>query len=132
MKIEFFQECMAPKTTAQQKGRRTYNPMKVRNAKITWRAIARRHKPAKPLAGPLRCELAVTWPWTAAQEKQGLKSPALKQTKPDTDNIEKALWDACEDEGYFTVGDQQIADKRVTKWHGPIPGVAVMIEEMEP
>lgn len=129
MRIEFFEECIIPTATAQQRGRRRYDPVAVKNTKAFWRAIGRRHKPGKPFSGALRAVVVLTWPFTKGQAKKGLQRPILKETKPDTDNTEKAMWDAFEKEGFFKVGDQQLADKHITKWHGPIPGVAIIIEE---
>lgn len=123
MKLEFFEPCQVPTTTAQQRGRRKYNPAKVQNASALFRAIARKHKPQTPFKGPLIATLCLTW------GKVGIDVATLKDTKPDGDNVEKAFWDACEKEGYFFKGDQQLADRRVLKFFGPITGIALSLEE---
>lgn len=124
MKLSFFEPCQVPTTTAQQRGRKKYNPANVQNASALFRAIARKHKPETPFAGPLIATLSLTW------ENPKKSLPELKDTKPDGDNIEKAFWDACEKENYFAKGDQQLADKRVVKFAGPIGGIALTLEEV--
>ena len=129
--MEFYVECTPPTTTAQQRGRRKHDPARVKLTKAFWRAVARMHKPAVPLKGTIRADIAVTWLFTQEQMKEGLTRSVLKDTKPDCDNIEKALWDAFEEEGYFSRHDGQIALKLTSKWNGPVPGVHVKIFEVD-
>lgn len=52
----------------------------------------------------------------------------FKSTEPDIDNMQKLLWDACEDAGVFK-NDGQIASlNSVFKYYGFVPGVIVDIE----
>lgn len=54
-------------------------------------------------------------------------SPWPKCTKPDMDNLEKLLWDACE--GVVYVNDSLIWRKLdVRKVYGPVPGIRLVIE----
>ncbi len=66
-------------------------------------------------------------------KKQAIRSmPGVyaKTTKPDTDNLEKLLWDSLE--GLLFKNDAQIFDKRkVSKVYGIKPGIQLEIREVK-
>lgn len=118
MTIQFFEPCIPPKTTKQVSGRRKGDPAAVKLAAAFWKAIARKHAPDKPMDGPVRLDLAITW-------EGEFDKPRPWHRKPDGDNIEKLAWDAMAKAGWFH-DDAQIADHRTRKFSGATTGVAVM------
>ena len=48
--------------------------------------------------------------------------------KPDADNFQKSVWDACK--GVVWVDDNQIVDARVVKFYGEKPRIEVTIKEL--
>jgi len=124
--ICFFHECNPPTSTAQQrqfygKGKTALTPA-AKKAAATWHAIVEQHKPDKPLTGPIEVKLAVTW------FKKGLRDIVPRTTKPDVDNLAKLILDAMTKAGYWH-DDNQVCDLRITKYDGPIGGLAVTVEE---
>lgn len=123
--IQFFMAMQPPTTTAQmhkvavRNGKPVfYDPPAVKEMKAKLQAALHPHRPAEPLQGPLR--LVVKWIW------QG-KTDAYKPTKPDTDNLQKALKDSmglCR----FWLDDAQVASEICEKMTGPKPGIFVRIE----
>lgn len=130
--IEFF-EPMVPPTT-------THNDLEVHHyggksrvgksaalvdAEAKWESHLARFAPEKPFKGALRADLRLCWP-TEGKHPQGTP----KDTKPDSDNVEKTFWDACERLKYFAVGDQQVADKHVVKMWADPAGFYLKLEEI--
>lgn len=68
---------------------------------------------------------------TKAQRESMARGRAYpKPTKPDLDNLEKLVWDACE--GIVYPNDSLIWEKRqVRKVYGPVPGIRLVIEGQE-
>lgn len=123
--IQFFMAMEPPTTTAQmhqvtvRNGKPVfYDPPAVEQMKAKLAAHLYAHRPAVPFEGPLR--LCCKWIW------QG-KTEAYKPTKPDTDNLQKALKDAMT-KGGFWLDDCQVASEICEKMTGPIPGIFVRIE----
>jgi Holliday junction resolvase RusA-like endonuclease len=123
--IQFFMAMEPPTTTAQmhqvtvRNGKPVfYDPPAVVQMKAKLAAHLCAHRPAEPLRGPLR--LVCKWIWTGQTE-------AYKPTKPDTDNLQKALKDAMT-KGGFWLDDCQVASEICEKMTGPQPGIWVRIE----
>ena len=123
--IQFFMPMEPPTTTAQmhkvtvRNGKPVfYDPPAVQQMKAKLAAHLSAHRPAVPLEGPLR--LYCKWIWPG-------KTEAYKPTKPDTDNLQKALKDAMT-KGGFWGDDCQVASEICEKMTGPIPGIFVRIE----
>lgn len=84
-------------------------------------------------AGPFACALAVeidavhTVPasWSKAKRAQALAGAMHPTTKPDIDNIAKAIADGGN--GVAWVDDKQIARLLVTRRYGETPGVHVRV-----
>ena len=78
------------------------------------------HAPAKPLAGPVR--LVVKWLFHAGDHPDG----SYKPTKPDTDNLEKALKDEMTRLGFWR-DDAQVASEISEKFWADVPGIFVKV-----
>ena len=63
--------------------------------------------------------------------KKGLKqsSPMWCQTKPDLDNLEKAVMDAITSTGRIWKDDSQVCVKYGCKKYGEVPGIKITIQE---
>lgn len=128
MMIRFFLPMVPPKTTAQMRkvtirnGKPVfYDPPAVREMKAKLTAHLAPHKPVEPLTGCLR--LVVKWTWPGGEEH------AYKGTRPDTDNLQKAMKDTMTDLGFWR-DDAQVASEIVEKFTGPMPGIFVQIEAL--
>lgn len=90
------------------------------------------HRPFSKDVHITRCEFIFN-PLLGASKKdqEAMKNDeyiVFKSTKPDLDNLEKMLWDACEEAGVMT-NDSQIASKNgIFKHYGSTPGVIVELE----
>ena len=83
-----------------------------------------RFMPDAPFEGPIR--LTASWIWKNARGKSG-----WRDTKPDTDNLQKLLKD-CMTRTRFWIDDAQVCDEHVMKFWGVRPGIALTIEELSP
>jgi len=124
--MRFFLPMIPPKTTAQmhkvtvRNGKPVfYDPPAVKEMKAKLQAALHPHRPAEPLKGPLR--LCVKWVWPGDQIGK------YKTTKPDTDNLQKALKDAMTKGGFWD-DDAQVASEICEKFTDPQPGIFVLIE----
>ena len=82
-------------------------------------------RPSKPLDAPLRVFLDFIFP-----RPQAAKKLAWKATRPDSDNVAKAVMDAL-GQAQWWVDDARICDLRVTKRYpqdGEFPGVMIRVE----
>jgi Holliday junction resolvase RusA-like endonuclease len=77
------------------------------------------HSPDAPFEGPL--SLAVVWRFRDSKGREG-----WKDTKPDTDNLQKLLKD-CMTRTRFWIDDAQVADEHVCKTWSPWPGIHVIV-----
>lgn len=125
--IEFFMPMVPPKTTAQmhkiavRNGKPVvYDPPKVVEMKAKLRAHLAQHRPQEPIQTAVR--LTVKWVWPGAK-------PQYKPTKPDTDNLQKALKDAMGCVGFWR-DDAQVASEICEKFTGPVPGIYVKVETL--
>lgn len=109
-----------------------YTPDVAREWKAAVRRAAHPHRPAEPLAGPLRVELDFLMPrpkYMDARRYDG--RPELHGVKPDADNLAKAVLDALGDDKGWWGDDAQVCELAVQKhYHGragsPGCGVRVM------
>lgn len=127
MMIEFFMPMIPPTITAQQhkiSNGKFYDPPELKAAKAKLRAYLIPHVPDKPFDGPLR--LVVKWCYPI---KGKHKNGEYKATKPDTDNLNKALKDIMEDLGFF-VNDSRVASETIEKFWADIPGIYVWLEQL--
>lgn len=125
--IEFFMPMKPPTITAQQhkiSNGKFYDPPELKAAKAKLRAYLIPHVPDKPFDGPLR--LVVKWCYPI---KGKHKNGEYKATKPDTDNLNKALKDIMEDLDFF-VNDSRVASETIEKFWADIPGIYVWLEQL--
>ena len=125
--IEFFLAMKPPTITAQQhkiSNGKFYDPPELKMAKAKLRDSLIPYRPLKPLDGPLWLVLKWCFP-ISGRHSDG----EYKCTKPDTDNLNKALKDVMEELGFY-VNDSRVACEIIEKFWADIPGIYVCIEEI--
>ena len=80
------------------------------------------HSPDAPFEGPL--SLAVVWRFRDSKGREG-----WKDTKPDTDNLQKLLKD-CMTRTRFWIDDAQVAKEHVCKRWSLKPGIVIAITQL--
>ena len=138
--MEFFEPCVPPTTTAQQKrvNHKTGVFFKSKEAgRIieTYGDLLRPHIPDEPMRGPLKVTIEVTWPWlkrhyaTKAKAAHADTYGRLPHTSaPDCDNFCKQLIDEMA-RWLLIENDQCISDLRVRKFWGARPGIYVKVTQ---
>jgi Holliday junction resolvase RusA-like endonuclease len=103
-----------------------------------WKAqvvlAAKPHAPARPLAGPVQVRIAFVFrrpnshfrSSNPAKELRG-DAPTYHTSKPDSDNLAKAVLDALTQLGTFWRDDSQVCSLFAGKTYGPNPGAVVEI-----
>ncbi len=134
MKTEFFMVMDPPTATAQEKQVRIvrgrpmfYEKAAAKEARRLLISELSKYKPEQPLQGPIR--LCVTWffPKRKTDKFKGIK---FKDTKPDTDNLQKGLKDCMTKVGFWN-DDAQVALEHVSKWWtSDKPGISILVEEL--
>jgi Holliday junction resolvase RusA-like endonuclease len=134
--IEFFESCVPPKTTAQQKrmNRATgvfFHTEKQEAAIATYDQILAKHKPEKPEKGAITLTVEMTWPWLKSDgQKVRCHSKIPHTSKPDCSNIVKQIEDQIVKWRYIE-DDSKIFTLFVRKWRGDRPGIYIQIEGTE-
>lgn len=126
-KIEFFMPMIPPTTTAQQhkiSKNNFYDPPELKAAKMKLRDHLIPHRPDKPFDGPLRLVVKWCFPITGKHH-----DGEYKYTKPDTDDLNKALKDIMEDLGFY-VNDSRVASEIIEKFWAEIPGIYIRLENL--
>ncbi|WP_418131421.1 RusA family crossover junction endodeoxyribonuclease [Variovorax sp. 278MFTsu5.1] len=89
----------------------------------------------EPLSGPLALSFSAVYPipssWSKRRKEAALLLPEWKPTRPDIDNLEKALCDACNSIVYRDDG-QIVCLRNCTKVWGAEPRLVVVLEELQP
>ena len=80
---------------------------------------------SSPMGGPLAVSIVATWPIPPSWPKKRQQAAQWKSSKPDADNVAKAIGDGCN--GVVWADDSQIVDLRCVKRYGQIPGVVVEV-----
>lgn len=101
-----------------------YDPYDLKAAKTKLKNHLAPHVPDKPLDGPLRLVVKWCFPITGKHH-----NGEYKYTKPDTDNLNKALKDIMEDLGFY-VNDARVASEIIEKFWAKIPGIYIRLEEI--
>lgn len=128
----------APYKTAQQKGVRRlksggvmfYTKDEVKAEGLRMRGYLKSAKPKRPLEGPLRVCVSIVHPLTMQLAKQyadRLEDVTLlipHPKRPDADNTAKLVLDMAGQAGWW-IDDAQIADLRIQKFYGAVPGITV-------
>lgn len=145
MIMHIFPKTQIPTVTAQEKGETIkytfkngrsvpyishYEKPAVQDARNWWKAniletMRTMPGPERKFEGPVR--LAIDFCYETKKKKDFCK---LRDTKPDLDNTVKLVQDVLADLGFFSVGDQQIADLHVRKFWDEVPHIVIAIEEV--
>ena len=98
-------------------------------------AEAAKHRPAEPISGPVFVDAYFVFPRPKSHYRAGkhahelrADAPAWHTSKPDRDNLDKALLDALTQLGGFWRDDCQVCAGVLQKSYGPRPGVLIVIE----
>lgn len=129
MAIEFFMAMIPPTVTAQQQevtkknGKiRFYKPNRLKNAESKLMGHLISYAPDTPLDGRLRLTTRWCFPKTAKHQ-----DGEYKNTKPDTDNLQKLLKD-CMTKCGFWVDDARVASELTEKFWASRPGIYIKVE----
>ena len=121
-----------PTVTAQEKGVYVrngkpifYEKLEVKRAKQTFLWHLWKHRPERPLQGPVF--LKTVWIFKAGKNH---KHGEYKTTKPDTDNLLKLFKDCMTKAGYWK-DDAQVCYEVTTKLWGDEPGIEVTVCEIQ-
>lgn len=132
--IEIALRVLPPKTTSQMKrqvqtshGPRFFKSKAQKAVEHTYLSLLTPYQPDVPIDGPVALSVVFAWPHLAATPKRlrGLRLP--KTTRPDADNIIKALQD-CLVRLRFVHDDGQIAELNLRKLHVPDAEVGIQIQ----
>lgn len=121
--IAFTLHIVPPKTTAQQKravvlpgrGVRFFKRKEQVQAEQTLAALMIAYAPAKPLEGPIKVTIHLSWPYRKAEPKKNRTRAIYHDRRPDLDNLVKGYIDTMTRVGFWT-DDGQIAVLTVGKW----------------
>ena len=102
-----------------------YEPLGLKAARQEIMKALAPYKPEEPLPGPI--ELKVLWLFPT--RKNSLDG-AYRETKPDTDNLDKLLKD-CMTRCGFWHDDAQVVSEITEKFWAKRPGIYLRIEELE-
>lgn len=129
--VQFFMAMRPPETTAQMRkyavrgGKvRVYDPPEVAAMKQKLESRLAAHRPEVPLQGPV--QLVVKWCFPLGR---GRFDGDWKTTRPDTDNLQKALKDVMTKLGFWK-DDAQVASEVTEKFWAATPGIFVMAREL--
>lgn len=135
MTLQFFMPMQPPTVTHQAKQLRAYmkggkpcavlhDSPQLRDAQAKLHAALAPHCPPEPLRGAVRLVVKWCFPLTGRHS-----SGDYKTTKPDTDNLQKALKDQMTHLGFWK-DDAQVASEVVEKFWAAVPGIFVVVEEI--
>lgn len=119
-----------PRSTAQEKqytvknGKvRVYETANAKAAKQLLRLVLAPHAPREPLTGAIGLDVM----WRFAYKGRAHYDGEYKTTRPDTDNLDKALKDVMTQLGYWS-DDALVAREHIVKiWHKSRPGLFIRI-----
>ena len=127
MMIEIWIPGKPPTATSQEKGRSAagawYKPAKLRAAEQWYLWGLRSSRPSAPLEGAVI--LSVEFRFPAGRDH---KDGEPKITRPDTDNMVKALKDCMTRLGFWT-DDAQVCMETVRKSYAAEPGVRIIVSK---
>lgn len=131
MQISFFFPMKPPTVTHQEKAIHVvkgkpvvYEPAELKAARSMLMAHLGQHAPLVPLHGAVRLVTKWCFPITGSHE-----DGEWKDTKPDTDNLQKLLKDCMTDLGYWK-DDAQVASEVVEKFWAKVPGIYIAAQEL--
>ena len=103
-----------PRFSARSGFARAYTPEKTVHYEALV-ALCAQQAGVTPLEGPVRIEVRAYWPMKGSPRKRTPRPVAWKVTKPDADNVLKAVLDGLE--GIAYANDGQVVDARVRTYH---------------
>lgn len=133
--LSFRLDCIPPTATAQQKGVfvrggkvRFFTKKKVREGENFLAALLSMHAPDVPFSEPVAVKVRWTFPWRKSERKSIVTAgnPVPHTSRPDLDNLEKALLDVMTRLNFWT-DDSLVTEKSTSKWWGPRPGIDIEI-----
>lgn len=83
-----------------------------------------------PAACVLRIDCSVPASWSGKKQRAALAGEVRPTTKPDVDNVVKAVFDGCN--GVLWRDDVQVVELTVRKRYSATPGVHVEVWRVEP
>lgn len=83
---------------------------------------------AEPFAGPVAIEATAVFPIPASWSKARKAAAQWHTSKPDADNIVKALGDGLNNVAWRD--DSQVASTRILKVYGDVPGLHVTVSAL--
>lgn len=129
--MKFYVPMIPPTVTAQMhkvdaRGRkpRFYDPPELVAAKSKLEAHLAKHRPEAPMSGPVY--LFVMWGFPITGEHE---DGEFKTSRPDTDNLQKALKDVMTKLGFWK-DDAQVAFEPTVKVWAANPGLYVIVDEL--
>ena len=102
------------------------NPPELAAAKAKLTAHLSKHRPENPLEGPL--QLVAKWCFPLPESRK-VVSGTYKDTRPDTDNLQKALKDCMTKLGYWK-DDAQVASEIAEKFWAEPTGIYIKINQL--
>lgn len=130
--LQFFMPMDPPRTTFQAKdlaiikGRPViFDSAELIAVKAKLRGHLAKYVPETPVLGPIRVMVKWCYPPTGKHQPGEWKT-----TKPDTDNLQKALLDCMTKLGFWK-DDAQVCSQIVEKFWSDVPGVFVYITQLE-
>ena len=133
MHTEFFIPMAHVPTTTQQmhavrvvKGKPVfYEPAEVKSVRSKLSDAVGPHRPSKPFNGAIR--LMVKWCFPLCGKH---RDGEYRTSKPDTDNLQKMFKDVMT-ANHFWKDDSQVASDICEKFWAAVPGMYIVIEELE-
>lgn len=129
--MKFYVPMILPTVTAQMhkvdtRGRkpRFYDPPELVAAKSKLEAHLAKHRPEAPMSGPVY--LFVMWGFPITGEHE---DGEFKTSRPDTDNLQKALKDVMTKLGFWK-DDALVVAEQILKVYAARPGLYVIIESL--
>ncbi|MBZ0073637.1 RusA family crossover junction endodeoxyribonuclease [Bordetella hinzii] len=127
-----------PRTGAPRVFTRHYTPEKTASYEsLVKLAAAQAMAGREPYTGPIRMDLDIVLPipasWSGVRQRRAAAGEIAPTTKPDSDNVEKAVKDGIN--GIVYRDDVQVVQDSKRKVYGAVPGVTVrvtVLEGMEP
>lgn len=131
--MEFWMPMIPPKITSQMKGisnGRVFTKPAVLQAKAKLKAHLAKHRPDTPMLGAISFRAYWVFPWLKKDAKISKTRDIIPHTsKPDCDNINKALADCMTELGFWK-DDSQVVDLHVQKHRGSKPGIMIIINRI--
>jgi Holliday junction resolvase RusA-like endonuclease len=120
VKIGGFSRMATPKKTV------SYEALVAHTAQL---ALAGRGLCHLAVAVNLFIDMEVPSSWSEKKRRQALAGEVLPTTKPDLDNVVKAIFDGLN--GVLWLDDKQVVDTRIRKRYAATPGVRVEVWSVE-